>query len=101
MNRSIGTGEICNSPVPVKSRVMELIQIEPARKAPTPKPEWLKARAPMGENYHDLKRLARSLNLHTVCESAHCPNIGECWQHKTATFMMLGNLCTQIGRAHV
>jgi len=74
---------------------MELIQIEPARKAPAPKPEWLKARAPGGENYHDLKRLARSLNLHTVCESAHCPNIGECWQHKTATFMMLGNLCTR------
>jgi lipoic acid synthetase len=74
---------------------MDLIQIEPARKAPVPKPEWLKARAPMGENYHDLKRLARSLNLHTVCESAHCPNIGECWQHKTATFMMLGNLCTR------
>jgi lipoyl synthase len=74
---------------------MELIQIEPARKVPAPKPEWLKARAPIGENYHDLKRLARSLNLHTVCESAHCPNIGECWQHKTATFMMLGNLCTR------
>jgi lipoic acid synthetase len=74
---------------------MDLIQIEPARKAPAPKPEWLKARAPVGENYHDLKRLARSLNLHTVCESAHCPNIGECWQHKTATFMMLGNLCTR------
>jgi lipoic acid synthetase len=74
---------------------MELIQIEPARKAPAPKPEWLKARAPSGENYHDLKRLARSLGLHTVCESAHCPNIGECWQHKTATFMMLGNLCTR------
>jgi len=74
---------------------MDLIQIEPIRKAPAPKPEWLKARAPMGENYHDLKRLARSLNLHTVCESAHCPNIGECWQHKTATFMMLGNLCTR------
>jgi lipoic acid synthetase len=62
---------------------------------PAPKPEWLKARAPVGENYHDLKRLARSLNLHTVCESAHCPNIGECWHHKTATFMMLGNLCTR------
>src|SRR6202167_5153249 len=74
---------------------MELIQIAPARSAPAPKPEWLKARAPGGENYHDLKRLARSLNLHTVCESAHCPNIGECWQHKTATFMMLGNLCTR------
>ena len=75
--------------------VMELIQIEPAGKAPVRKPEWLKARAPSGENYHDLKRLARSLNLHTVCESAHCPNIGECWQQKTATFMMLGNLCTR------
>jgi lipoic acid synthetase len=74
---------------------MELIQIQTTRQAPAPKPEWLKARAPGGENYHDLKRLARSLNLHTVCESAHCPNIGECWQHKTATFMMLGNLCTR------
>jgi lipoic acid synthetase len=75
--------------------VLELIQIEPARRTPAPKPEWLKARAPMGENYHELKRLARSLGLHTVCESAHCPNIGECWHHKTATFMMLGNLCTR------
>jgi len=75
--------------------VIDLVQIEPARRAPAPKPEWLKARAPMGENYHSLKALARSLSLHTVCESAHCPNIGECWHHKTATFMMLGNLCTR------
>ena len=74
---------------------MELVQIEPLRRSPAPKPEWLKARAPVGENYHDLKRLARSLSLHTVCESARCPNIGECWHHKTATFMMLGNLCTR------
>jgi lipoyl synthase len=74
---------------------MDLVQIAPARTAPAPKPEWLKARAPVGENYHSLKRLARSLNLNTVCESAHCPNIGECWHHKTATFMMLGNLCTR------
>lgn len=74
---------------------MELVQIEPVCKAPAPKPEWLKARAPVGENYHSLKKLARSLSLHTVCESAQCPNIGECWQHKTATFMMLGNLCTR------
>jgi lipoic acid synthetase len=49
----------------------------------------------MGENYHGLKQLARSLKLNTVCESAHCPNIGECWQARTATFMMLGNLCTR------
>ena len=74
---------------------MELVQIAPARKPPAPKPEWLKARAPVGENYHGLKRLARSLGLNTVCESAQCPNIGECWHHKTATFMMLGNLCTR------
>jgi len=71
------------------------VQIEPVRKAPAPKPEWLKARAPVGENYHALKHLARSLGLNTVCESAHCPNIGECWHHKTATFMLLGNLCTR------
>ena len=73
----------------------DLVQIDLAPKKPAPKPEWLKARAPVGENYHNLKKLARGLNLHTVCESAHCPNIGECWNHKTATFMMLGNLCTR------
>ena len=74
---------------------MELVQIETARKAPVRKPDWLKARAPVGENYHELKRLARSLSLNTVCESAQCPNIGECWHHKTATFMLLGNVCTR------
>ncbi len=73
----------------------ELIQIDVAPRKPAPKPEWLKARAPMGENYHDLKALARKLDLHTVCESAHCPNIGECWNHRTATFMLLGNVCTR------
>jgi lipoyl synthase len=72
-----------------------LIQIDLAPRKPAPKPDWLKARAPVGDNYHDLKKLARSLNLHTVCESAHCPNIGECWNHRTATFMMLGNTCTR------
>lgn len=73
----------------------ELVQIDLAPKVRKPKPEWLKARAPMGENYHALKRLARTLDLHTVCESAQCPNIGECWNHKTATFMLLGNVCTR------
>lgn len=72
-----------------------LIQIDLSPKKPAPKPEWLKARAPMGETFHSLKRLTRELGLHTVCESAHCPNIGECWNHKTATFMMLGNSCTR------
>jgi lipoic acid synthetase len=69
------------------------IELAPAKRAP--KPSWLKAHPPMGENYHDLKKLARGLELHTVCESAQCPNIGECWNHKTATFMLLGDLCTR------
>src|SRR3974390_637698 len=73
----------------------ELSQIDVTPRRPVAKPEWLKARAPMGENYHDLKTLARKLELHTVCESAQCPNIGECWTHRTATFMLLGNLCTR------
>lgn len=73
----------------------DLIQIElPSATAPR-KPEWLKARAPMGENFHNLKKLARGLELHTVCESAQCPNIGECWNHRTATFMLLGDICTR------
>jgi lipoic acid synthetase len=72
-----------------------LIQIDLTPHKPAPKPAWLKARAPVGDNFHNLKKLARDLNLHTVCESAHCPNIGECWNQKTATFMMLGNLCTR------
>lgn len=75
--------------------MIDLVQIEQSPRRPAPKPAWLKARAPVGENYHELKSLARSLNLHTVCESAHCPNIGECWNQRTATFMMLGNTCTR------
>ncbi|HUQ50127.1 MAG TPA: lipoyl synthase [Terriglobales bacterium] len=73
----------------------QLVQIDLAPRRPASKPDWLKARAPMGDNYHDLKKLARTLDLHTVCESAQCPNIGECWNHGTATFMLLGNLCTR------
>lgn len=74
---------------------VELVQIETAPPVRRPKPEWLKAPAPMGENYRNLKTLARRLGLHTVCESAQCPNIGECWNHRTATFMLLGNVCTR------
>ncbi len=73
----------------------DLVQIDLAPRRPARKPEWLKARAPGGETYHNLKKLARDLNLHTVCESAQCPNLGECWNQKSATFMMLGNLCTR------
>jgi lipoic acid synthetase len=60
-----------------------------------PKPEWLKVRAPGSENYLRLKGLMRELGLHTVCEEARCPNIGECWHHGTATFMILGDVCTR------
>ncbi len=60
-----------------------------------PKPEWLKVRAPGSEHYLRLKGLMKELKLHTVCEEAHCPNIGECWHHGTATFMILGDVCTR------
>jgi lipoic acid synthetase len=60
-----------------------------------PKPEWLKVRAPGSANYVRLKELMRELKLHTVCEEARCPNIGECWHHGTATFMILGDVCTR------
>jgi lipoic acid synthetase len=73
----------------------QLVQIVLGPPLRTPKPEWLKAKAPVGENFHNLKRLARGLRLHTVCESAQCPNIGECWNHRTATFMLLGDICTR------
>jgi len=69
-----------------------LINLAPA----LPKrPEWLRAPAPAGENYQDIKQLITRLRLHTVCESAACPNVGECWNHRTATFMILGNVCTR------
>jgi len=73
----------------------ELVQIALGQPVRQPKPEWLRAKAPAGENFHNLKKLARGLGLHTVCESAQCPNIGECWNHRTATFMLLGDICTR------
>jgi len=69
-----------------------LVSITPT---PPPRPAWLRAPAPVGENYRDLKSLIEGLGLHTVCESAACPNVGECWNHRTATFMILGNVCTR------
>jgi lipoyl synthase len=60
-----------------------------------PKPEWLKVRAPGSANYVRLKGIMKDLKLNTVCEDAHCPNIGECWHHGTATFMILGDVCTR------
>ena len=69
-----------------------VIPLTPAR---LPKPEWLKVRAPGSPGYLRLKELMRDLKLHTVCEEAQCPNIGECWSHGTATFMILGDVCTR------
>jgi lipoic acid synthetase len=63
--------------------------------APPRKPGWLKVKAPGGANYVRLRNLMRELGLHTVCEEARCPNIGECWEHKAATFMILGDVCTR------
>lgn len=60
-----------------------------------PKPEWLKVRAPGGDTYHHLKQTFRQLDLHTVCEEARCPNVGECWREGTATVMLLGDVCTR------
>src|SRR5712691_4806632 len=60
-----------------------------------PRPPWLRVKFFGGPNYQDLKRIMRTLDLHTVCESARCPNMGECWAHRTATFMILGNICTR------
>ncbi len=68
-----------------------LVTIEPK----APRPAWLRAPAPVGDNYRDLKQLVESLKLHTVCDSAACPNIGDCWNRRTATFMILGNVCTR------
>jgi lipoic acid synthetase len=77
--------------------VARVIPLAPAQHAQPrqPKPEWLKVRAPGSPSYLRLKGLMRELQLHTVCEEAQCPNIGECWNHGTATFMILGDVCTR------
>jgi len=73
------------------ARIIPLATTQPR----PPKPDWLKVRAPGSPGYLRLKLLMRELNLHTVCEEAQCPNIGECWHHGTATFMILGDICTR------
>jgi lipoyl synthase len=82
--------------LPVVSGVPRTMPLSPC--APPPRgnrPEWLKVRFPQGDNYNELKGLMRSLNLHTICEEALCPNIGECWNNRTATFLILGDICTR------
>ena len=68
--------------------------LQPGRRIP----EWIKVRVHEGEDYKDLKALVRSRRLHTVCEEAHCPNIFDCWGRRTATFMILGDVCTRACR---
>lgn len=65
---------------------------------PLERPSWLRVRVRNGPNYHELQEIMRELDLHTVCEEARCPNIGECWEHRTATFMILGRICTRACR---
>jgi len=78
---------------------LDLVQLSRGASAaavtPARKPGWLKVKAPGGPTYLELKGLMRELGLHTVCEEARCPNIGECWEHKAATFMILGDVCTR------
>jgi lipoic acid synthetase len=71
---------------------MDLVQLT---RSPARKPAWLKVRAPGGQNYAEIRNLMRRLDLHTVCEEARCPNVGECWEHRAATFMVLGDTCTR------
>jgi lipoic acid synthetase len=84
-----------SAPVPVPVEFIRGRRVKERRLAREPKPEWLKVRAPGSPGYIRLKGVMRDLGLHTVCEEAHCPNIGECWHHGTATFMIMGAVCTR------
>jgi len=75
--------------------VADVQDVEESIPRPQRRPPWLRVRAPTGETYHWLKQLMRAKGLHTVCEEAHCPNVGECWGHRTATFLILGDTCTR------
>lgn len=81
--------------VQLSRRTPEVSGAAPALPFPVRKPAWLKVKAPGGPTYVELKGMMRELGLHTVCEEARCPNIGECWEHKAATFMILGDVCTR------
>src|SRR5690606_21282920 len=62
---------------------------------PGRKPEWLRVKLPFGENYKKVRNIVDQHKLHTICQSGHCPNVAECWGAGTATFMILGNICTR------
>jgi lipoic acid synthetase len=79
----------------MEDSLYQIMGLHRANALPERKPSWLKVRAPGGVNYSRLRHLMRDLDLHTVCEEAHCPNVGECWEHGTASFMILGDVCTR------
>ena len=80
---------------PPDGTLTQYLPLQRGQKGRNGRPEWLKAKAPTGEGYREIKETMRGLSLHTVCEEALCPNIGECWNNRTATFMILGNICTR------
>ena len=82
-------------PDTIQARFFRGRRVRQQPEAAGPKPQWLKVRLPSGPGFHRLKRLIHEQSLHTVCEEANCPNIGECWHHGTATFMILGGVCTR------
>ncbi|KAA2301045.1 lipoyl synthase, partial [Clostridioides difficile] len=69
-----------------------------AKRVKEPKPDWIRIKLTTGDNYQEMKSMMRSKTLHTVCEEARCPNIYECWANRTATFMILGDICTRACR---
>ncbi|MFN7327675.1 MAG: lipoyl synthase [Chitinophagales bacterium] len=75
--------------------MLELPVIDPASEGRSKRPEWLKVKLPMGENYRKVRSVVDDFKLHTICQSGNCPNMGECWGAGTATFMILGNVCTR------
>jgi lipoyl synthase len=88
--------------LPMEDQPISLLQIargragsDPAAEQALRKPNWLKVKAPGGAAYVEVRRLMRELKLHTVCEEAHCPNVGECWNHRAATFLIMGDVCTR------
>jgi len=83
------------SPFNILSNSFDILGGGPPLPSPRPRPPWLRVKFFGGERYQHLKRMMRTLDLHTVCESARCPNMGECWEHGTATFMILGDICTR------
>src|SRR6476661_5687025 len=74
---------------------LPILDILPTPQTRTPRPDWLKVKIPSGDNYSRLSKIMRDNNLHTVCEEARCPNMAECWNSGTATFMILGDTCTR------